>query len=127
MNGNICIRDLEVSCIIGCCPEEREKKRAVFLNLEIETDISLAALSDDISNALNYQEISEKVIEFVSQSSFYLLEKLAYEVGEFVLSLYSEVDAILVTVDKPGAVKKTRSVGVSVFLTNLSEDFLDDV
>ena len=54
------IRELEIETIIGIYDWEREQKQVVSLDLEMGTDISLAASSEDIANTLDYKAVAEE-------------------------------------------------------------------
>ena len=78
------IRDLRIETIIGIFAWEREVKQIVSLDLEMACDISAAAQSDDIKDALDYKSISKRLIQYVEQSQFQLLEALAESVADIV-------------------------------------------
>ncbi len=72
----IIIKDLLLRGIIGINPDERVKKQDILLNIVMYHDIRRAAESDEIRDAANYKEISKRVIEFVENSSYLLVERL---------------------------------------------------
>ena len=59
------IRELEIETIIGIYDWEREQKQVVSLDLEMGTDISAAARSEDIENTLDYKAVAKRLIEFI--------------------------------------------------------------
>ena len=75
-NAIINISNLRLRTYIGFNQEEKEKKQDVVINIEINYAVTQSVLNDEISDALNYRDISKKVIEHVEQGSFLLLEKL---------------------------------------------------
>ena len=79
------IRDLEIRTIIGIYDWEREQKQLVSLSLEMGCDITACAQTDSIENALNYKAVAKRLIEFVEQSQFFLVETLAEKISEIVL------------------------------------------
>ncbi|WP_374685727.1 dihydroneopterin aldolase [Promineifilum sp.] len=109
----IIIQDLLLRGIIGINPDERVKKQDILLNLTLYFDIRRAAETDDIQYAANYKEISKRVIEYVEASSHLLVERLATEVARLILTEYP-IARVLVRVEKPGAVRFARSVGVEI-------------
>ena len=80
------IRDLEIRTIIGIYDWEREQKQLISLGLEMGCDIKSCASTDSIENALNYKAVAKRLIEFVEQSEFFLVETLAERVSEIVLT-----------------------------------------
>lgn len=116
MTDQIHIRDLLLRTIIGVNDDERTNRQDVVLNLTLTLDARPAARTDDIADAVNYRTLTKEIIDFVEQSSFLLVERLAHEVARRCLA-DRRVEAVEVTVDKPGALRFARSVGVTVFRT----------
>ena len=109
----IYIRDLTLRCIIGVYPEERREKQDLVINIALECDHSAAAKSDKIEDAVDYKGIKKDVIQLVEASSFNLIETLADRIAQLCLS-NPKVQQVVVTVDKPGALRFARSVAVEV-------------
>ena len=80
----IFIRDLRVDTVIGIYDWERSIKQTLRFDLEMATDIARAAASDSIEDTLNYKAVAKRVIAFVEDSSFQLVETLAERVAELV-------------------------------------------
>tara|TARA_R110002111_G_scaffold262504_1_gene338894 strand:- start:64033 stop:64404 length:372 start_codon:yes stop_codon:yes gene_type:complete len=113
MSDQIQISDLLLRTIIGINDEEREKKQDVLLNLTMYVDLRAAARSDDISDAVNYRTITKEIIDLVENSHFQLVEKMADEVAKICLK-DERVQQTVVKIEKPGALRFARSVGVTV-------------
>lgn len=107
------VRDLELWCIVGVNPDEREKQQKVVLNLVLECDLAPAGRSDCLEDTPNYRTIKEQVVDAVCASRYFLLEKMAQEVAGICLG-HDGVQAVTVTVDKPGALRRARSVAVEI-------------
>ncbi len=107
------IRDLATRCIIGINPDERREKQDVILNITLECDFRPAAASDDIGDAVDYKRIKKAVLQMVEASSFGLIETLAERIAEICLA-QPKVLGVRVSVDKPGALRFARSVGVEI-------------
>jgi FolB domain-containing protein len=112
----IIITDLLVRGIVGINPDERENRQNILINLVIATDVRRPALSDDINDALNYRTLSKRIIEHVEASSDFLVEKLATDIARIVLSEFQAAQ-VTVRVEKPGALRFARSVGVEIVRT----------
>ena len=110
----IYIKDLLLRCIIGINPEERDKKQDVIINVTLYADLSAAGESDDIADTVNYKSLKDAIVELVENSSFFLVEKMAREIADICLS-FSDVEAAKILVEKPGALRFARSVGVEIF------------
>jgi FolB domain-containing protein len=109
----ILISDLLVRGIIGLNEWERKKKQDILVNLELFTDIGAAGSSDDVSETVNYRNITKAVIGTIEKSSYFLVEALATEIARLIVVDFG-VDRVRVRVEKPGAVRFARSVGVEI-------------
>ena len=110
---HIVIKDLLLRCIIGAQEWEREKKQDVLINLLLETDIALAAQSDSLEDALNYRTVTKAIIAHVEESSYFTLEALATAVARICV-VEHRAARVLVSLEKPGALRFARSVGVEI-------------
>ncbi|MEQ8952993.1 MAG: dihydroneopterin aldolase [Gammaproteobacteria bacterium] len=118
------IRELEIQTIIGIYDWEREQKQTVSIDLEMAADIASAAQQDTIADTLDYKAVSKRLIEFVEQSQFQLVETLAERIAGIVLEEFG-VSWLRLRVGKPGAVTGARDVGVIIergFAGQKSED-----
>ncbi len=113
MKDKIVIKDLHLRGIVGIRDWEREKPQDILINIELETDCRLPGRSDDFQDAVDYRAVTKKIIALVEGSSFYLVEKLAEEIAEVCLA-DPRVHLARVTVEKPGALRFARSVGVQI-------------
>ncbi len=107
------IKELQIETIIGIYDWERERKQIVSLDLDMGTDISPAAATEDISKALDYKAVSKRLIAFIEASEFLLIETMAECVAEIVLREFS-VQWLRLRVGKPGAVTGAKDVGVII-------------
>ena len=114
------VRDLLVRCIVGINPEERVKKQDVIINLTLFGDLRRAGLSDDIEDAINYKTLTKRVLDHVEESEYFLVEKMAHKIAEIAVMEFG-IQRAIVSVEKPGALRFARSVGVVVERT--SADF----
>lgn len=111
--GIVFLRDLRVETIIGIFEWERTTRQVVAIDLEMAADVARAAASDSIEDALDYKSISKRLIDFVSSSSYQLVETLAEEVARIVREEFA-VPWVKVTLSKPGAIRGARDVGVVI-------------
>ena len=107
------IRELEVETVIGIYDWEREVRQVVSLDLEMGTDIKKAALTDDIENTLNYKSVAKRLIDFIEGSEFLLVEAMAEQVADIVLSEF-DVPWLKLRLSKPGAVRGSRDGGIII-------------
>jgi len=114
------IRDLLIRCIVGIYDWEREKKQDVLINIVLYADLGTACQTDRIEDTVDYKDIKQKVVDMVESSSFMLVERLAERVAEICLE-NPQVQRVKVLVDKTGALRFARSVGIEIVREQRSE------
>ena len=107
------IHDLLLRCIVGINPEERVKKQDVIINLTLYGDMRAAGATDDIVDAINYKTLTKRLIDHVEESEYFLVEKLAHSLAQIAVQEFG-VERAMVSVEKPGALRFARSVGVVI-------------
>src|SRR5438046_1231124 len=110
------IRDLLLRCIVGINESERKNKQDVLINIVMWADTRPAARSDKIDDAVNYRTVTKQIIEHVEASDYFLVERLVERVAEICLSDV-RVERVQVSLEKPGALRFARSVGVTITRT----------
>ena len=114
MNDKININNLVAYAIIGINSWEWQTKQKIEIDIEIESDLSQAMQSDDINDTVNYRTISKKIMEHVASSEYYLVEKLANKLIEICFNEDQNCISVKMTIRKPGAVRFSESVGVTI-------------
>ncbi len=109
----IYLNDLRIDTIIGIFDWERRVRQTVSLDIEMATDIGRAAASDDIADTLDYKAVAKRIIAFVEESEFQLVETLAERITEIILGEFG-VPWVRLRVNKQGAVRGARDVGVLI-------------
>lgn len=109
----IYINDLRIETIIGIYGWERKIKQTVVLDIEMGTDIRKASVSDAVEDTLNYKSVAERLISFIGDSEFELIETLAEQVANILLDEFA-VPWLRLRVNKQGALKGVRDVGVII-------------
>jgi FolB domain-containing protein len=109
----IFIKDLSVRGIIGINDWEREKPQEILINIVLFGDLHKAGESDDIRDTINYRTISKKVQAHSESAGRLTVEALAADLARICLE-ESGVEKVVVRVEKPGAVRFSRSVGVEI-------------
>ena len=109
----IFLRDLRIETIIGIYDWERETRQTVVLDIEMSTDVARAAATDDIKDALNYKHIAKRLIKFVGESQYQLVETLAEECAHIIRNEF-DVKWVRLQINKQGAVSGSRDVGVII-------------
>ena len=99
--------------VIGVYDWERRIRQPVVIDLEMGTDISRAAASDDVADALDYKSVSKRVQQFVGESSFLLVETLTERIASLVLDEFP-VPWVRVKLNKIGALRGAAGVGIVI-------------
>ncbi len=107
------IKELQIQTVIGIYDWEREIRQTVSIDLDMATDIRAAAATEDISRTLDYKSVSKRLIAFVEEAEFLLIETMAEEIAAIVLSEFP-VSWLRLRLGKPGAVTGARDVGVII-------------
>ena len=110
------IRDLALKCVIGIYESEREARQDVLINITLHADLRRAGVTDDFHDTIDYKAIKQRVLALVEGSSFQLIEALAQAIASACLE-FDGVEQVDVLVEKPGALRYARTVGVEITRT----------
>jgi len=113
VSDRIFLRGLEVECILGFIEWERRVKQVVLIDLELPVDCRTAARIDEVEATLDYKKVAKRVIALVEASQYKLVETLAQRVALTVLEEFG-IEWIRVSINKPGAIRGSRDVGVVI-------------
>ncbi len=109
----IIIDGLRLRCIIGINDHERKQKQDVLINIELWADLKEAIRTDRIEASIDYKSVTKEIISKVEESDFFLVESLAGMIADTCTARH-RVRRVRVTVEKPGALRFARSVGVQI-------------
>ena len=107
------VKGLNVEAVIGVFDWERAITQPLLIDIALETDISRAAISDDVSDALSYKEVCDDVSEWCKEIQAKLLEHLAGQLSDRLLAKYP-CQKITLSIAKPTAIAQTDAVGVQI-------------
>jgi dihydroneopterin aldolase len=110
---SIFLHDMRIKAIVGIWEWERKIRQTVSIDLEMGADIRKAAATDSIEDTLDYKQIAKRVQQFVEDSAFRLVETMAENISKLILSEF-DVPWVIVRVNKPGAIRGSRDVGVVI-------------
>jgi len=114
MGDTVFVQGLELYCVIGLQPWERQVKQKVRIDLVMETERRLADDADDSSTALDYRAVTKRVQQLVEGSEFKLVETLAERIAAAILADFPRAASVRVRLAKPGAVRFAEAVGVEI-------------
>ena len=109
----IFLHGLEVECIIGFIEWERRIKQTVVIDIELPVDCARAAETDDVTNTVDYKRVAKRIIGFIETSEFKLVETLAHKTAMLVIEEF-HIAWLRISINKPGAIRGSRDVGVSI-------------
>ncbi len=109
----IFLRGLTAECIIGFIDWERRVKQTVVVDLELPVDCARAAASDDVADTVDYKRVAKRVLAYIEASEFKLVETLAQRLALVLLEEF-ELEWVRVSLNKPGAIRNSRDVGVVI-------------
>ncbi len=120
----ILIKDLSVPGILGIKPDERINEQDILVNAVLWADTRPASVSDEIDDAVNYRTITKALIAHIRDGKPMLVERLVQELVDICFELEPRIMRVEMTVEKPGALRYARSVGISIVrdrITDLEE------
>jgi FolB domain-containing protein len=109
----ILIRDLLARGHIGITDAEREHIQDILINIILFVDLNPSSISDHIDDTVSYSTVSKQVLAMVDRSTRKTVEAMASDIAVLCLE-HTLVQRVIVQVEKPGAVRFTRSVGVEI-------------
>lgn len=109
----IYLNDLRIDTVIGIFEWERRVKQTVSIDLEMAADIRKAAKTDAIEDTLDYKAVSKRLISFVGDSDYKLVETLAERIAGLIQEEFG-VQWVRLKINKKGAIRGARDVGVII-------------
>jgi dihydroneopterin aldolase len=107
------LRGLTAECVIGFIDWERRVKQTVVVDLELPVDCKRAAVSDDVTDTVDYKKVSKRVLAFIEAYEFKLVETLAHRLALLILEEFA-IEWLRLSINKPGAIRNSRDVGVAI-------------
>ena len=107
------IEDLRSATVIGIYDWERRVRQTLSFDIEMAFDNTRPAATDNIADTLNYKDVSKRLIAYVGESSFGLVETLAERCAAIIREEFG-VSWVRLKLSKPGAVRGAKSVGVRI-------------
>ncbi|MGA2490531.1 MAG: dihydroneopterin aldolase [Anaerolineales bacterium] len=107
------IVDLVARGIIGIDDWERATPQEMLINIVLFTDLHKAGESDDVNDSADYRTVAKKVLAHAETTRRLTVEALAADLAKLCLE-EAHVQKVRVRVEKLGAVRFSRSVGVEI-------------
>jgi 7,8-dihydroneopterin aldolase/epimerase/oxygenase len=109
----IFLRGLSVECIIGFIDWERRTPQTLLIDLEMPCDCERAARRDEVADTLDYKQVAKRILAWVPTTQFHLVETLAHRLALLLLAEFP-LEWVRISVNKPGAIRHSRDVGVQI-------------
>ena len=109
----IYLRDLKIDTVIGIWDWERRTTQQIVIDLDMAVDVRRAARSDRIDDTINYKAVAKRLIAYIGESRFSLVETLTEKIAEIVMGEFG-VPWVRVQVNKRGAIRGAADVGVVI-------------
>ncbi len=109
----IYLHGLKIDAVIGIWDWERKIHQTIVIDLDMAADIRKAAATDSVDDTLNYKGVANRLKDYVPNSGCELVETLAERIAEIVINEF-DVPWVRVKINKPGAIRGSRDVGVII-------------
>jgi FolB domain-containing protein len=109
----VIIKDLLVRGILGINDWERNRAQDILINVTLFTDTRRAAETDSITDCVNYSTMSKRLQAHAESAERLTVEALANDLAKICFEDQG-VKKVLLRVEKPGAVRFAKSVGVEI-------------
>ena len=119
--SKIKIADLEVFYCVGVTEPERAKPQRLLVTVELTSDFTSAAASDNINETIDYASVAQVLVKYGEGRSWKLLEKLVSNLADMILDQYKP-SAVMVEVKK-FVIPQAQYVSVSLVKSKGREGF----
>ena len=103
MSDKMILTGIEVFGYHGCSDEEQTLGQKFYVDVELDLDLSKAGLSDDFADTVDYVKILQCVEEIVGGTPRRLIESVAENLAQKILTDFAQVDGVKITLHKPNA------------------------
>jgi len=108
MIGTIELERLEIDCIVGILPFERVTEQKIFVDVSMELDFAPPSASEDVADTIDYTVVSRELAELIRERKYQLIETMAVECADLVLSRHPSVVKASIAIHKPAAVPQAK-------------------
>lgn len=113
MTDTVFIEGLKTDAVIGVYDWEKKIKQTLVFDLVMSHDNRLPAATDDLTKTLDYEAISNYIVDYCQNHVYELIETLAERLLESLMQVFKLTEVEL-TLRKPGAVPAAQAVGVKI-------------
>ncbi len=113
MTDFIEIKELVIEMSIGAYAWEQQVPQKVIVDVKLMCDTSRAGNSDHLTDAIDYVQVADSIVATAKERHYTLIESFAETASHKLLNVPG-VEAIDLTVTKPGAIVGAGSVSVTI-------------
>ncbi len=117
MSDRIVLHRIAIYAYHGVLAEEERIGQRFYVSLDCCLDLSEVGLTDSLQKGVSYADLAEVATQIATQRRFRTIEALAETIAAALLSSFPRLEAVTVTVDKPGAPVPAILDGISVEIT----------
>jgi dihydroneopterin aldolase len=98
----------------GVLESEKVTGQDFYVDVVLEVDLTRASVTDDVSDTINYAEVTDLVVAEITGDRVSLIEKLAGKIADRIKATYPQAATVSVTVHKPQAPVNAQVKDISV-------------
>jgi len=98
----------------GVLESEMVTGQDFYVDVVLEVDLTRASITDDVSDTINYAEVTDLVVAEITGDRVSLIEKLAGNIADRIKATYPQAATVSVTVHKPQAPVHAQVKDISV-------------
>lgn len=110
--NTIHLKGIKLKTLLGIRKKERRNKQYICISCVIQYKL-FGELKENIKNTVNYKNILKLIKTFIKNSSFFLIETLAFELSQFLIK-HLRLKYILLKIEKLEVLKNIEKVGVII-------------
>ena len=114
INRSVFIKDFIIEEIIGIHEHEKIKKQKIKFNIVLDVNQSSVPDEKNIKSIVDYEKITNKLKNLTKSKKYNFLESLAEDSFKEIFE-DKRINSVTIKIEKPEAIKNTKSVGVEVF------------
>lgn len=107
------LHGIRIETVIGIWDWERRIKQTLILDIDMGADLSRAGHSDAIEDTIDYKAVTKRILKLADERAFLLVEALAETLAQILLAEFG-IKWVRIKINKKGAVRQVRDVGVII-------------
>ncbi|HUW88582.1 MAG TPA: dihydroneopterin aldolase [Candidatus Paceibacterota bacterium] len=114
MSDAIEIKGIRAFGYHGVFDHERENGQEFLVDLSLNLDLGKASRSDLVEDTVDYGSVCNLVLEMIVGSPVSLIETLASQIADGLLSNFSLINSVVVVVHKPQAPVEVNFADIAI-------------